>query len=172
MIPRLRTLLPCGKSKFNGKFNKTFLLITPTHRRSRNTVEAWLENDTQSDSILHGTQRYRDQRPIDGPYPAARVTFADHTHEKSLHNIYGNEILSTKAAKNPYLAASLRRWVFVCFCGVDNSAPTQSYLFNSPVQLQGSLWTPSLKQITHFSSKLCARDAFLKPFVISTLGIA
>ena len=50
--------------------------------------------------------RYRNGR-FDGPYPASRVTFADYERTTPVHN----DILSYKAAKNPYLAASLRRLV-------------------------------------------------------------
>ena len=68
-------------------------------------MEAWQEKDTHSNGIQHG-EIYRNQRPA-GPYPSSRVTFADYTREVPVHN----DILSTKAARNPYLAASLRRLV-------------------------------------------------------------
>ena len=69
-------------------------------------MEAWLGGDSgpRGDGILSG-ERYVGNPRFDGSHPAARVTFADYANERPVHT----DILQSKAEKNPYLAASLRR---------------------------------------------------------------
>ena len=109
--PRRRSPSPPprrAKSPVRGRVGSPCRRGASPVRRSRgeSSVEAWLGGDSgpRGDGVLSG-ERYVGNPRFDGPHPAARVTFADYANERPVHS----DILQSKAAKNPYLAASLRR---------------------------------------------------------------